>query len=74
MRMPASAIDPDSDLGDIPVTVGLDALEPAEIRAALARGFAVAEELRGAGRICAAVLVLRGAYAASGLGAARLAA
>ena len=73
-RTPASSIDPDSDLGDIPVTIGLGELEIAEIRTALARGVAVAEDLRRAGRIVAAVLVLRGAFAGAGLDAGRIAA
>jgi ApbE superfamily uncharacterized protein (UPF0280 family) len=73
-RVPAATLDPDSDLGGIPVTIGLGELEPGEIRAALARGHAVAEDLRRAGRIVAAVLVLRGAFATAGLDAGRLAA
>jgi ApbE superfamily uncharacterized protein (UPF0280 family) len=73
-RLPAAALDPDSDLGDIPVTVGLGALDAVEIRAALRRGLAVAEDMRRAGRIVAAVLVLSGVLAGAGLDAHRLAA
>jgi hypothetical protein len=73
-RVPAATLDPDSDLGGIPVTTGLGELEPGEIRAALARGHAVAEDLRRTGRIVAAVLVLRGAFATAGLDAVKLAA
>lgn len=73
-RVPASALDPDSDLGDIPVTAGLGDLDGGEIRAALARGLAVAEDLRRAGRIVAAVLVLRGVFAGAGLEPHRIAA
>jgi hypothetical protein len=73
-RVPAATLDPDSDLGGIPVTTGLGELEPGQIRAALARGHAVAEDLRRTGRIVAAVLVLRGAFATAGLDAVKLAA
>ncbi|GAB4393048.1 MAG: UPF0280 family protein [Kiloniellaceae bacterium] len=59
-RRPAAEIDPDSDLGDRLVTVGLGALPAAEITAALQRGEAVAARLRRAGLIDAAVLFLRG--------------
>ena len=66
-RRPAIELDPDSDLGQHLVTVGLGALTPAEIGAALARGRDAAERLRRAGRIHAAVLVLRRIVATSGL-------
>lgn len=68
-RARADDLDPDSDLGDRLVTTGLGTLSPAEIRAALLRGHAVAERLARAGRILAAVLVLRGAMARVGLDA-----
>lgn len=68
-RARADDLDPDSDLGDRLVTTGLGTLSPAEIRAALLRGHAVAESLARAGRILAAVLVLRGAMARVGLDA-----
>jgi hypothetical protein len=58
-RAPASDIDPDSDLGDRLVTLAVGDLAPAEIDRALAAGLVVAEHLRRAGLIHAAVLVLR---------------
>ncbi|MFI5022481.1 MAG: UPF0280 family protein [Alphaproteobacteria bacterium] len=60
-RRPASEIDPASDLGAIPVTVGLGPLEPAAVSAALAQGEARAQALIRAGQIEGAVLTLRGA-------------
>jgi len=60
-RRPASEIDPASDLGDIPVTVGLGPLEPAAVSAALAQGEVLARALIRAGQIEGAVLTLRGA-------------
>jgi ApbE superfamily uncharacterized protein (UPF0280 family) len=59
-RRPAREIDPESDLGERPVTVAVGALTPAEIAAALARGRAEAEAMRAAGLIEAAALFLRG--------------
>jgi len=59
-RRPASDLDPDSDLGARLVTVGLGALSPAEVDAALDAGCAVAEGLRRAGLIVGAALVLGG--------------
>jgi uncharacterized protein len=73
-RVPASSIDPDSDLGDIPVTVDLGMLAESEIRQALAAGAARAEKLRQAGHIHGAVLVLRRRFARVGTGLPRLAA
>jgi ApbE superfamily uncharacterized protein (UPF0280 family) len=73
-RRPASDLEPDSDLGDRLVTVGLGDLTPGEIRAALARGHATATRLLEAGRLVAAVMVLRGAFASVGLDTARHAA
>ncbi len=60
VRRPAAAIDPDSDLGAIPVTWSLGPLAAAEIDAALAAGHALAERLVRDGRILAAMLALRG--------------
>jgi ApbE superfamily uncharacterized protein (UPF0280 family) len=74
MRGPASAIDPDSDLGDRPVTLDVGDLSEAEIRAALARGVQCAEDLRRSGLIFGAVLVLRRRFATVGAGLQRLAA
>ncbi len=73
-RLPAVALDPDSDLGERLVTIGLGALTPSEIDVALARGRAAAERLRRAGRIFAAVLVLRRIVATVGLAPDALAA
>jgi hypothetical protein len=58
-RRPASELDPDSDLGERLVTVRVGALRRAEIALALDRGAAKAEEMRRAGLIQAAVLLLR---------------
>jgi ApbE superfamily uncharacterized protein (UPF0280 family) len=73
-RTPASDIDPDSDLGDIPVTLDVAPLESGEIDAALRAGVAKAEALRQAGHICGAVLVLQRRFATVGPSLARLAA
>lgn len=73
-RAPADSLDPDSDLGARPVTVGLGPLSEAEIDAALARGRDVAAALGQAGRLHAAVLMLRGRGASVGLVPQRLAA
>jgi uncharacterized protein len=59
-RRPARALDPDSDLGDRLVTVGVGALNAAEIEAALAAGLARAETYRRQGLITAAALMLAG--------------
>jgi uncharacterized protein len=59
-RLPASEIDPDSDLGERPVTVKVGKLFESEIRAALEAGAVKAEALRKAGLIFGAVLLLRG--------------
>jgi ApbE superfamily uncharacterized protein (UPF0280 family) len=74
MRAPAHTLDPDSDLGARPVTVGLGSLSDAEIDAALARGRDAACALGRAGRLHAAVLILRGRSASFGLAPHRLAA
>ena len=60
VRLPARAILPDSDLGDLPVTRFVPPLAPAEIDAALAAGVVVAEALMAEGRIVAALLRLQG--------------
>jgi len=59
-RMPARELDPDSDLGDRPVTVDVGELDDASIRSALNRGTSAAERMRRAGAIVAAFLTLRG--------------
>ena len=59
-RTPARALDPDSDLGDRPVTTAVGPLEPDEVAAALAAGRACAEAMRRRGLIHDAALMLRG--------------
>jgi len=59
-RAPARSIDPDSDLGDRLVTVEVGPLGASTIDAALDHGAVMAERLRGAGLITAAVLLLCG--------------
>lgn len=59
-RRPARDLDPDSDLGDAPVTVGLGPIDDDEARAALAHGLRVAESMRRRGLIVAAALFLQG--------------
>ena len=68
-RMPASALDPDSDLGDRLVTVGLGALSDGEVAGALDAGLARAEQFRAMGHILGAARRLRGAARATGLAA-----
>jgi ApbE superfamily uncharacterized protein (UPF0280 family) len=65
-RRPASALDPDSDLGDRLVTTHVGALAPAEIRAALGSGRSEAERFLARGLIRGAVLMLRGDAVAVG--------
>jgi len=60
-RAPADSLDPDSDLGTLPVTVAVDALPRAMIEAALDAGEAVAETLLQRGLIEGALLVVQGA-------------
>ena len=59
-RLPASAVKHDSDLGDLPVTVGVGALPRALVIEALARGRAAARAMLDAGLIEAAYLALQG--------------
>jgi ApbE superfamily uncharacterized protein (UPF0280 family) len=59
VRQPASTIDPDSDLGDLPVTVTVGPLGPEAIDRALDAGEAEARQLTHAGLILAAMLQLR---------------
>jgi ApbE superfamily uncharacterized protein (UPF0280 family) len=65
-RRPASAIDPDSDLGDRPIAWQVGRLAEADIAAALDAGHQVAETLRRAGLIAAAALVLGGRMRVAG--------
>jgi hypothetical protein len=59
-RMPARSLDPDSDLGDLPVTVSVGALTRAEIARALDRGAACASAFAHDGLIRGAALRLAG--------------
>jgi len=59
-RRPARDLDPDSDLGALPVTVGVGALDAAEVELALARGLACAREFRRRGLLVDAALALAG--------------
>lgn len=59
-RKPARELFPDSDLGDREVTVGVGALAPFEIDAALEQGVQLAELIRRRGLIVAAALFLGG--------------
>ncbi len=59
-RLPASSLDPDSDLGDLPVTVSVGSLEGEAIATALDAGAREAERMAEAGLIAAAMLQLRG--------------
>lgn len=65
-RAPADSLDPDSDLGALPVTVAVGALPPESIEAALDAGEAEAEGLLQRGLIEAALLVVQGAMRAVG--------
>ncbi len=65
-RAPAEALDPDSDLGQRLVTVGLGELSDDEITEALRRGRQQAEKIRRAGLIAAAFLTLRSRCAVVG--------
>ena len=65
-RRPARSIDPDSDLGDLLVTVAVGALPLMLVQLALARGARVAERLAGRGVIKAALLRLQGESLAVG--------
>lgn len=59
-RVPANSLSPDSDLGARPVTVALGPLAPGEVAEALARGRALAGNLRARGLIHEALLSLCG--------------
>lgn len=66
-RAPASALDPDSDLGDRLVTVDVGPLSDAEAQRAVGAGLARAEAFRAAGHIIGAALRLGGAVRATGV-------
>lgn len=57
VRRPACEIKDDSDLGGLPVTVDVPALEPAQVWKALQAGLLRAQALRAAGLIWSAALV-----------------
>ena len=65
-RQAASSIDPDSDLGERPVTVAVAHLAADKVEQALDRGRAVAEAMRGSGLIAGALLSLQGRSRAVG--------
>lgn len=65
-RAPAGSLDPDTDLGDRAVTVGVGPLGPAEIAAALESGRRRAEAMRAAGLLREAALTLRGRTVTTG--------
>jgi ApbE superfamily uncharacterized protein (UPF0280 family) len=57
-RAPARSLDPDSDLGDLSVTVAVGTLPPDVVARALDAGAARAEAMRREGHIVAALLAL----------------
>ena len=59
-RQPACEIDPDSDLGGLPVTIAVGELSPALVAEALDRGMLEARRLRLCGMIDSAALSLKG--------------
>jgi ApbE superfamily uncharacterized protein (UPF0280 family) len=61
-RRPACEVRDGSDLGDLPVTVAVDALSREAIGSALANGLAVANALRAKGHIAHALLSLAGCW------------
>ena len=65
-RLPASEIDPDSDLGDRLVTVEVPPLAGDDIMRALSQGLDMAEWFRAVGRIYGAVLTLQGRFVVCG--------
>jgi hypothetical protein len=67
-RAPARSLDPDSDLGELLVTIGVGPLPAAVVAAALDAGEAVAERLVQRGLAVAALLVLAGALRVVGAG------
>lgn len=67
VRRPARDLDPDSDLGDLAVTVEVGALSPGDIEVALAAGLAKAERLLAARLIAGAALALQGRVVTTGI-------
>jgi len=66
VRRPARELDPDSDLGDLPVTLAVGELTKVEIAAALRRGAQKANDYRHRGLIVAAALMLAGEIRTAG--------
>jgi ApbE superfamily uncharacterized protein (UPF0280 family) len=60
VRVPARALSPESDLGELPVTHAVGHLSPKDIDRALAAGLATAESLIAGGLIRSAALHLQG--------------
>ena len=60
VRRPAASLKDDSDLGVIPVTVDVPALDPEKISFALTRGLELASRLRAKGLILECVLTCQG--------------
>jgi len=65
-RRPARALDPDSDLGQTPVTVAVEALPETAVQAALLAGVDTARAMRARGLIHGAVLMLQGRHCTVG--------
>ena len=65
-REAARALDPDSDLGDRPVTLEVGRLAPDQIRRALERGAATARDMIRRGLILDAFIVLQGRLQVAG--------
>lgn len=59
-RLPARAVRDDTDLGDLPVTVGVDALPEEAIESALDSGLQAARHMQASGLVHAACLRLQG--------------
>jgi ApbE superfamily uncharacterized protein (UPF0280 family) len=59
-RRPAREVKEDTDLGELPVTVGVDALPENAVVEALGRGLATAAAMKRAGLLEAAYLSLQG--------------
>jgi ApbE superfamily uncharacterized protein (UPF0280 family) len=70
-RHSAQTLDPDSDLGQLPVTVAVGPLDEASRDAALDAGLACAQAMREAGLIHGAVLALDETYRVAGPGLAK---
>ena len=70
-RRPARALDPDSDLGDLPVTVAVGALDDEAVMTALTGGEAAARSMLSTGLIFGAVLALNDRFRVVGDALAR---